>query len=145
MAATKARGGFGTRLQRGDGATPEVFTSIEECLDFSGPSRTLLTEDATHMESPNGWEEHVAIGVKGLGEITFDMHFVPGDSMQAALEADLAAGTLRNFRMILPGHSRRIAFSAYVQSISPSYPVKGKAVQSVTLRTSGQPTLEANP
>ncbi len=142
MAATLARSGFGTLLQRGDGATPtEGFTTIPEVGDINGPAKSLLMVDATHMESPNGYEEKIP-AIKQGGDVTFPVQFIPGNATQAGLEADLEAQTKRNFRLILAGNTHRWSFSAYVQNIGPSYPMKDKMVQDVTLSITGKPVYE---
>lgn len=58
MAATVGTSGFGTLLKVGDGASPtEAFTAIAEVKSISGPSMSMETIDATHMESPSGYRE----------------------------------------------------------------------------------------
>lgn len=144
MAANRARGGFGTLIQRGDGGGTEIFTTIAEALDIDGPEQKQLTEDATHMESPNGWAEKISLGVKEAGNVTFQMHFVPDDTTHALLRTDLNAGTKRNFRIVVAGATKRWEFAAFVESIGASHPVKGKMVRPVSLVVTGEPLLVSN-
>lgn len=143
MATNRARGGFGTKLYRGDGAVSEAFTLVGDTLDFSGPNESHMIEDATHMESTDGWAEKVAIGVKEAGSLSFDVHWVSGDAMQGLIRSDMIAGTRRNWRLLLPGGTHRIAFTALVESMSRGFPVKGKVTQSIVLAVTGAPTVEA--
>jgi hypothetical protein len=144
MAATRAKTGFGTRIYRGDGASPtETFVAIAEIGDVSGPELRLQTEDATHMESPNGYVEKIPT-IREAGDVTFDMHLIEGEITQSPLFDDLNESALRNFRLVFPSGGTRIAFKAYVTSIGPSFPVKGKMVRSVTLSITGKPVEEPN-
>ncbi len=141
MARTQARGGFGTKILVGDGAGSETFTELGEVRDVSGPELRHVIEDATHMASDDGWAESISVGLKEAGPITFDLHNVPDSTMQAALRADLEAGTLRNFRLVFPGATKRIELSAFVESMSPNFPVRGVTTWSVSLRVSGRPVV----
>ena len=40
----------GTKLQRGDGAGPEVFTTIAVVISFTGPTETAKQVDVTSLE-----------------------------------------------------------------------------------------------
>lgn len=145
MAVTKARGGFGTIIQRGGGETPtEIFTPISEVLDIDGPEQKLMTEDATNMESPNGWVEKISLGVKEAGNVTFQMHFLPDDTTHALLRSDLNLGTKRNFRIVVAGATKRWEFAGFVETIGASHPVKGKMVRPVSIVITGEPVLVAN-
>ena len=44
---------FGTQLKRGDGAGPEVFTSIADATGISGPGLSRETLDVTSHGSPD--------------------------------------------------------------------------------------------
>lgn len=144
MAATKAKTGFGTKIFRGDGATPsETFVAIAEIGDVSGPELRLQTEDATHMESPDAYVEKIPT-IREAGDVTFDMHLIESETTHSPLFDDLNAGTLRNFRLVFPSAATRISFKAFVTSIGPTFPVKGKMVRSVTLSVTGKPVEEPN-
>ena len=119
--ATQARGGFGTIIYRQDGST---WTSVGEVRDVSGPALSAVIEDATNMESPNGWAERVAVGVKEAGEVTFAMNLVADNSLQTALRSDLNAGTARSWRIVFPGGGRRISFTGFVSNLGPAMPVR---------------------
>ena len=143
--ATKAKGGFGAKLYREDSPGSNTFSIVAEAKDFSGPARTHQTADVTNMDSPNGWVENIALGIKEAGDLTFDCNLVDSDTSQANLIADLNSGTLRNWRLVYPSGAKRVAFSAYVASLGNSVPVKGAMTLSVTLKISGQVVTETHP
>lgn len=141
--ATQAKGGFGTKLYRDDGTG--TFVAVAEALDFSGPEASQIIEDATNMDSPNGWGEKIAVGLRESGNLTFQMHLLESDSTQASLWSDLGSSTKRNWRLVHPSGTKRVAFSGFVSRIGRSYPVKGKMVHDVELSVTGQLVSEANP
>lgn len=143
MAAHKAKGGFGTKLFRDDGTG--TFVAVADCKDFNGPTLGSVIEDATHMESPNGWEEKVHVGLKNAGDLTFQMHLVQDDATQNPLYLDQAAGTLSNYRLVFPSGTKRLAFTAYVANIGHTFPVKGVMMNDVTLSISGKVSKETHP
>lgn len=143
MAATQAKGGFGTKFYRDDGTG--TFVAIAEVGDISGPERSQILEDATHMESPSGWAEKIAVGVKEGGDITFQAAFLQDDASQAALRSDVGSTTKRNYRIVFPSGNKRLSFAGFVQRIGATYPVKGKMVTDFTISVTGPITEEAHP
>jgi hypothetical protein len=143
--ATQAKTAHKTKIQRDPGGGAwGAGAEIAELLDIQGPAKSHVMEDATNSDSPDGWAEKIAIGLKEAGDITFQMHFLEANAGHNALEADLEAGTLRSFRIILPSGTRRCSLTAYVQNIGPSYPLKSKLVKDVTLAVTGKPVWEAH-
>jgi predicted secreted protein len=146
--ATKAKAAKGTLIQRGDGGGPEVFTTIGEVTNFSGPGETAETIDVTSFDSTA--KEFISSGLPDNGEVTFDVNFVGSDAQQQGLRSDLRAGTLRNFKVILNDHATTkttFAFAAIVSSIDgPTAGGVSEAYKmSVTLKLSGPATITYAP
>lgn len=144
MAPPNARAAFATRLRKGDGAIPEVFTTIAEVRDIDGPAIRQLFEDVTSMDSPDGYAEHVPT-TREAGDVTFQVSLLQDNATHLGLRADLNAGTLRNWQILLPpGYTKRIAFEAYVQEVGVAAPVKGVLMTPISLKINGKPRLEAH-
>lgn len=143
MPATQAKGGYGAKVWRDDGTG--TFAVVAEVLDITGPEASQLIEDATNMDSPNGWGEKIAIGLREAGDVTFQMHLLQDDASQNALWSDLGSSQKRNFRIVLPSGTKRVAFAGFVSKIGQSFPVKGKMVRDVALSVTGQVVIEAHP
>lgn len=140
--ATQAKAGFGTRLHRGNGATPtETFTPIAECLDVTGPELQGMTEDVTSSDSPGAFVERIPT-VRDGGQVTLALNFLESDSSQALLRGDLVNGAVRNFRIVLPGAQKRWSFVGIVTALGHEYPLKGKQAVDVTIEITGQPVFE---
>ena len=134
---------IGTLLKIGDGGTPtEVFTTIGEITNITGPGVTLDTIEVTNHSSPGGCEEHIP-SVLRTGEVTFDINFVPGSPTQSfatGLIGDAVSRTLRNFELLFP-NLVKWEFAGYVIGFEPDAPFDGKLGASVTVKPVGQPTL----
>lgn len=129
----------GVTLERGDGASPEVFTDVAEIISISGPSGSASVIDTSHLGST--FVEKL-MGLPDEGQITFECNFKGGDTAQEGLRADRAARTLRNFQITLTDSPNTVlTFAAYVLSLPFSIATNDKITQSVTLEISGQVTF----
>jgi len=137
---TSAIIGHGTLLKRGDGGGPEVFTTVAEVLDISGPSGSLDTVDVTNMDSPDKYKEYIA-GLLDGGDVSFDVNFVNVAS-QTDILTDHQNRTKRNFEMVLPlSGNPKWSFAGFVTSFDNSEPVEGALTTSITIKITGKPTL----
>lgn len=145
--ATKAKSSKGTKIQRGDGGGSEVFTTVGEVMQFSGPSEAVDDIDVTSFDSVA--KEFISTGQPDAGEVKFDVNFVGGDAQQQGLRTDLRNGTLRNFKVILNDHvstPTTFSFAAIVKGLDgPSASVGAQYKMSLTLKVSGQPTVTYAP
>lgn len=141
MAASAAIAAFGLVFQRStDGS---VYTTIGEVVDPTPPPLTGETTDVTHEESPGGFREYLAT-LRDAGEPTFTINFDPSGATHAAhtsLLTDLVNGTLQYWKVVYPGSVASWSFRGIVTSFEPEAPMDGALRASVTIRTSGQPTL----
>lgn len=127
----------GTVLQRGNGASPEVFTAIGGVFDIkpSQPVRAKipiadLTDTAKRFKP----------GILESGELVVQYNLLPADPAQAGLDTDFAAGTLRNFKLVYPKAvgSGTDTFAAFVSGLSrATMGVNGLQMRTATLQISG--------
>ena len=140
---TSAISSHGTLLKIGDGATPEVFTTIAMVRDISGVDISLEDEDVTDQSS-GGWTEFIGT-LLSLGEITFGINFLPTNpthSYSSGLIEDQVNKTVRNFKLVFPDSGNTTwPFSALVKKVAIKAPVKGALRGDVTLRPTGVPTM----
>lgn len=118
----------GTLLKIGDGASPEVFTTIAEVLDISGPGMSLSTDVwrtddiATYAVVPTGFDPD---------EVTFDVNYT-GDGTQGQVREAIATQALTSFRIELPTvPAETLAFTGYITRFRFSEPVDGVLQASV--------------
>jgi len=99
MAATEAQIAYLTLLKMGDGSSPETFTTIAEVKSINGFGFTASEVNATHMESPNGYEEFVA-GLKTGDTMTIRLNGIRSNMLLTKAVWD--AGLRKNFELNLP-------------------------------------------
>ena len=122
-------------------AGTEIFTTIAEITNISGPEESLELIDATHMESPNAFREYIPSLLDG-GELQLDLNFLPANANQQGLRDDLRNRTRRNFRVVWPdAGTTTYAMSGYVTSFSPSAQIDDKLSASATVKVTGPITV----
>lgn len=129
----------GTQLKIGDGGGTEVFTTIAEVGDISGPSLTTATEEVPAHDG-NGWMQRIAT-LKDAGEISFSLWFNNASS-QTALYNDFLSRVKRNFQLVIPTTvPKTFTFAAFVTSFSFNLPVAGALSADITLTINDQVTM----
>lgn len=138
---TNAVNAFGTLLKLGDGAAPEVFTTIAEVKDITGPGFEASTNEATNHSSAGAVREWLA-GMLDAGEVSFDLNFLPNHATQdetTGLLSEFLSRSVSNYQLIFP--NGQINFKALVTGFEPSAPVDDVLTASVTLKVTGLPTF----
>ena len=107
MTATQASLGYGSQFQIEEDGDPGTFIPVEETYKVGGPNQKLDTKDASNFLSPNGYKEFIA-GMREGGEFTWEGNYLPKETGQLQLNTDFQAGSLKNFRFILPGSPRHV-------------------------------------
>jgi hypothetical protein len=141
---TLALDAYGTLLQRGDGGAPEVFTTIAEVTDISGPTLALDPLDVTAHTSPAAFREFIG-GLLDGGEVTFTINYVPTDSTHdnsTGILSDLAGRVTSNWKLIFPDTgATEWTFAAFLTAFESTEPVDDRLSAEITLKLTGQPTL----
>lgn len=136
--ATSAKIGYGTLFKIGNGASPEVFTTVAEVTSITPPGMSRDAIDATHEESPDGWREFIG-GLKDGGEVSLELNFVPGSATTILLMAEIEANAGNKQIVFTTGEI--FSFVALCTNFEPEAPLDDKMVASVTYKVSGKPTL----
>lgn len=134
MAATLARSGFGALFQREVSPGSGTFITIAEVTNIEGVEETLNMVDATHMESPNSVMEKIPTLIEP-GPVQLTLNFVPANTTQTTLRADLRAKLERNYRILIPAAAGtpRFTFPAFVTNVGNPIPHDNKMVMGVSL------------
>lgn len=132
-------GATGTLLKKGNGASPEVYTTIAQIFNLGGPSLQQEELDVTDHDSA-GWKQFIG-GLKDGGEISGELHFDGANATHdetTGLLSELIGGTVKNYRISFPdGTSCTIA--ALVKSFEFGANVGDKLTASFALKLSGAP------
>ena len=125
----------GVLIQRGNGATPEVFTTIGEITDFDGPGGSASVIDTTSLESI---AKEKLIGLPDEGQFSFNVNWLAADPGQTGLRADRQNRTKRNIKVIFTdAGNTEASFAAYVLSFSVSGAVDDKVSGAISLEITG--------
>lgn len=133
-------GATGTLLKKGNGASPEVFTTIAQIFNLGGPSLQQEELDVTD-HSDDGWKTFIG-GLKDGGEISGELHFDGTDATHdetTGLISELGGGTVKNYRIEFPDGTK-VAFAGLVKSFEFGANVGDKLTASFALKLSGAPT-----
>ena len=139
---TAATDSHGTLLQRGNGASPEIFTTVAEVRDIDAPGISKNRHEATSHDS-NGWSERIS-GIKTLGEMSCEINWIPSNTTHnevAGLIYDATSETDRNYRLVFPDASaEKMTFRGTVTEFQSMAPVDGVLRAKVKFDATGAPT-----
>lgn len=134
----------GTQLQVGDGAEPEVFTTIPQVGDMDGPGGDSEEIDVTDHDSPGNMDETLP-GTVNPGDMTFPIHYDPAIELHNQLFEDQKGQTVRNYRVVYTtANDKTFQMPAFVRQFRQAAPVKGALRWQVTLRVAGEITAVEN-
>jgi hypothetical protein len=144
MAKSTGKAGIGVTLDVGNGASPEVFATVANVTTMSVGGVTLNTIDATHLASPNFYQEFIA-GLKAADEWTFTLQWDPSDPTQSGtsgLRKKLEDRVLVTFRANTASIGLPISLEAdgFVSQLG-NIEISPEAImtQQCTIRPSGAP------
>lgn len=131
----------GLTFQRGNGASPEVYSTVTETSTLGGFGKTNPLVDVTSHDSTA--REYIA-GLADGSELSVEgnrVHSSP--SVQDALIADVDAGTTRNFKITLTDGTTPIVytFAAVCLSWNITPSVDDKTTIAYTLKITGAITV----
>lgn len=102
---------LGTKIEIGDGATPEVYTEIPFTRTIPDLDITQEKIETTHQQSTS--RSYIPSGLGAIDDYEFEIEEVRTNAVHTKLRTMLAAHTKANFRKIDPdGFAQQ--FPAYV-------------------------------
>lgn len=131
-----ATSGFGTLLQRGNAASPEVFTTLAEVVTIGGPTLSTELIDVTNHSSASNHREKIA-SLKDGGEVTFTVNYLPANathSGSAGILLDWINRTNRNWKVVWTDSGTTTwPFTGVVTGFTPNAPIDDKLSADVTI------------
>lgn len=129
--------GFGTLLKRGDGGSPEVFTTIAGLSSITGPGLERETLDVTAHDSPDGYREFLG-GIKDPGEVSVEVNYDP--SVHDVFVDDFDDLNPRNYQITWPD-TTVWDFAAFITAFEPTAPFDDKLSATATFKVTGKPVI----
>ena len=136
------RSSFGTKLYRGDGQSPQTFQEVKHCGDIDVPSGKRNFENATtHTSADNGGYEEYEPTTLDAEPLKVPINLDPSDAVHAAILADEASGTKRDWKVRLNFTTPYwVKFSGYVTGVPIKAPVKGLYSFELEIKVTGAVT-----
>jgi hypothetical protein len=129
----------GTDLKIGNGASPEVFTSIPQIVSIDGPSSARSEKTVTHLKST---AVETSPGLRDFGSLNLEVEWDEGDTVHAGLRTKFDAGTYHNFQLVDAGSpTKRYSFRGWVKSIPQKYGIDAVVMASVEIRLTSAMTV----
>ena len=88
----------GVQLKRGDGAGTEVFTVVPEMKVAPNLGAQYGLVEVSNYDSVQ-LKEYISEYLGDGAEVDIEWNLILGDTQQAAVKADIDAGTVRNYEM----------------------------------------------
>lgn len=122
-----------------DGA--EVFASLAEIRNITGPTRQQTIIEVTNMDSVGNYREYIS-SFLDAGAVAFDMNFTNVTSQQALI-SDLENRVLRNFKLAFTTKAGTVtyAFAALVTKFENSFQMANQLLANVEFKVSGGITV----
>lgn len=132
---------LGTELKIGNGAEPEVFSTIPGVGPITGPGQTRDTIDVTSHSSVGGYREYIP-GLRDSEEVTADINWLWDDDAQNALEAAFDSDLPTNFQIVYPFTplNETDNFTGFVTNLGKTSPTDAQATRSMTIKITGPVT-----
>jgi hypothetical protein len=139
MAFTAA---FGTLLKKGDGASPETFTTLAQIgADLTGPGQKSDTIDTTTHNQTSPYKSFMA-GLREGGDVKVPIFFDPSSSTHTGLITTFEAGQPVNWQLCPPfSPVVKWSFAGLLIDIGHTYKIKDAVMADITIKVSGKPTL----
>jgi len=130
---------FNTKLYIGDGASPEVFTKIDEMFNLGPVGGTKELIDFSNHDSV-GYNEYQVYDLKDGKDIQCEANYIYGNASQALVRAADTGSTVDNWR-IVGRDGNGFQFPAIITALETDFSdMKGRVVFRFTLKIAGDVT-----
>jgi predicted secreted protein len=140
---TSAFWAYGSTIQLGDAATPEVFTSIAEITELAFLEMSRDKIDVTSHSSADGYREKMP-GLRDAGKISVKANWLPNNATHDETTGILAKfndNVLHNWKIIAPSTLVTAAFAGYVSDFKADLPLEEQGQLEFAIEISGKPTV----
>ncbi len=148
MSTPAALPAINTLLKLGNGASPEVFTTIANVSSITGLQLSANVVDVTSHSTSVPWRQKITT-LLDAGDLTFDLFFIPSDTGHQQLltifqEKNGTTDGLRDYQLWFPdGVPTKYQFAAYISKFSLTEPVDNVVRAAVTFTATGKPNFSA--
>ena len=131
----------GTQLQRSDGAATPVWVKVAQAISMDGPNMSADITQLDDHDLPAGYLAKTKTALDG-GTVTFELHFDPDEATHSEIITDFENMTeMEDYRLVVPGATKGLAFSGTVTGFNPSFPSNGPVTASCSIEVDGAVTV----
>lgn len=127
--------GIGTILKVGDGAGPEVFTTVARVMEVDWPKLK-----AYMVETTNHSDEYVQQSHSGVREFTgfsVTLEWTDDEATHATIRTNFDSNTAKNYKLISPDTQVTYTFAAFVEEIGRETKIKDVQRMKIMIRPQG--------
>lgn len=139
-----AQAAINTLFQIGDGASPEVWATVANVGDITGPGMSVNLVDVTSHSTGTPWREFLPTLLDG-GKISFKLFYIPTDASHnnsAGLLSYFTGRAKKHAQLVFPDMAAtKFTFYGFVIGLPVTATVAGVLEMSVDFQITGQPTL----
>lgn len=129
----------GSLLKVGDGASVEVFTTIPEVMNLSGPSTKFDLLDVSSHDTSGFFREYIP-GFADGDFIKATINWRPSNTVHKNIRIDAEARTLRNAKVVWPDTTlNTVSVATYITGLAPNADVGKPMTNSIELKVTGAP------
>jgi predicted secreted protein len=141
---TQGQKAFGSKIWIGDGASPEVFTKIDEVFSIGPVGGTKELVDMTNHDTLS-YYDYLVFDLKDGKEIKIEANDISGNASHALVRAAEANSTKPNWKIVLRDGAY-VIFPGVITDIDDLDPsdMKGKVVFRFTIKIAGT-VVRTNP
>lgn len=133
---------YGSALKRGDGGSPETFTTVAECKSMDWEISSDVIDVTTHSSAAAGAFREKISSLIDAGEISFDINLVPDLAAHVALRTDLTSRVARNWKIVFPNPALTTwSFTGVVTTFGIGMPTDDVLSASITITLTAAPTF----
>jgi predicted secreted protein len=136
-----ARPSINTLLQRGDGASPENFTTVANVSSIKGFTFSATVKDVTSHSTGVPWRQKIPT-LLDPGDLTADIWFIMDSVGHRALLNDFANRVTRDWRLVEPDTLATVfECPMFISKLTFDHPVDGVTTAQITLTATGDPNF----
>lgn len=135
-----ALAGVGVQFRRWNSETGQ-WDAIAEVNSIDGPTMSRDFIDTTALDTTGGYRTYIT-GFRDAGNVTLNMNFTRDTYEQ--MQTDFESSTAQNYEIVIPdADNTTLEFEGYVTELPLSITPDDKITANVTIKVTGQPTLES--
>ncbi len=134
---------YGSALQLGDGATPEVFTSIAEITELEIFNLSRDSIDVTSHDSADGYKEKIP-GMRDAGSLSIKANWLPTNATHDATTGLLSTfndDLNHNWKIVLPDTLATVSMRGHVNEFKADGPIDEQGQLEFSIELTGKPTI----